>query len=75
MKKILLFLSILSVIPFSLHADVVPDSPKFKAARNKLVQNDIAGTTSACRENGITLRMLRKKRIFFMANLPQPVKE
>lgn len=43
MKKILLFLSILSVIPFSLHADVVPDSPKFKAARDKLVQNDIAG--------------------------------
>jgi len=43
MKKILLFLSILSVIPFSLQADVVPDNPKFKAARDKLVQNDIAG--------------------------------
>jgi protein-L-isoaspartate(D-aspartate) O-methyltransferase len=26
-----------------LQADVVPDNPKFKAARDKLVQNDIAG--------------------------------
>jgi len=43
MKKILLFLSILSFIPFSLMADVVTDSPEFKAAREKLVKYDIEG--------------------------------
>ena len=43
MKKILLFLSILSFIPSSLMADVVPDSPEFKAAREKLVKYDIDG--------------------------------
>ena len=43
MKKILLFLCILSFIPSSLIAGLVQDSPEFKAAREKLVQNDIEG--------------------------------
>jgi protein-L-isoaspartate(D-aspartate) O-methyltransferase len=43
MKKFLLCLCILSFIPFPLIADVVPDSLKFKAARNKLVKYNIEG--------------------------------
>jgi len=43
MRKILLFLCILSLIPSSLIAEVVPDSPKFKAARDKLVKFNIEG--------------------------------
>ena len=43
MGKILLFLCILSLIPSSLIAEVVPDSPKFKAARDKLVKFKIEG--------------------------------
>jgi len=46
MKKILRFLCslcILTFIPPSSTADVVPDSPKFKAAREKLVKYDIEG--------------------------------
>ena len=44
MKKILLFLCILSFIPsFALIAEVVPDSQKFQAAREKLVKYDIEG--------------------------------
>jgi len=41
MKKILLYLSILSIIPSISVAGLVQDSPEFKAAREKLVQNDI----------------------------------
>ena len=43
MKKILLFLCILTFIPASLIADVVADSPKFEAAREKLVKYNIEG--------------------------------
>lgn len=43
MKKFLLFLFVLSFIPSALSAEVVPDSPQFKAAREKLVKNDIEG--------------------------------
>ena len=43
MKKFLIFLCILSLIPSALIADVVPDSSKFKAARDKLVQSNIEG--------------------------------
>jgi len=43
MQKPLLFLCILSLIPSFLDAGMVPDSPEYKAARNKLVRNDIAG--------------------------------
>jgi protein-L-isoaspartate(D-aspartate) O-methyltransferase len=43
MKKFLLFLCILTFIPASLIADVVADSPKYKAAREKLVKYDIKG--------------------------------
>jgi protein-L-isoaspartate(D-aspartate) O-methyltransferase len=44
MQKILLFLCILSFIPCAaLSAEVLPDSPKFKAAREKLVAYDIEG--------------------------------
>ncbi|CAB1057437.1 Protein-L-isoaspartate O-methyltransferase (EC [Olavius sp. associated proteobacterium Delta 1] len=43
MKKILLFLCLLIFLPASLVADVVPDSPKYKAAREKLVEFDIKG--------------------------------
>ena len=43
MKKLLLFLCILTFIPASLIADVVADSPKFEAAREKLVKYDIEG--------------------------------
>jgi protein-L-isoaspartate(D-aspartate) O-methyltransferase len=43
MKKFLLILCILTFIPASLIADVVADSPKFKAAREKLVKYDIKG--------------------------------
>lgn len=43
MKKTFLFLCILSLIPSSLIAEVVPDSPKFKAARDKLVKYNIEG--------------------------------
>ena len=43
MKKILLILVSLLVIPYPLKADILPDSPKFKAAREKLVKSDIEG--------------------------------
>lgn len=43
MKKFLLFLCILTFIPSSLIADGVADSPKFKAAREKLVKYGIEG--------------------------------
>jgi protein-L-isoaspartate(D-aspartate) O-methyltransferase len=43
MKKLLLFLCILTFIPASLIADGVADSPKFEAAREKLVKYDIEG--------------------------------
>ena len=43
MKKFLLFLCILTSIPSSLFADGIADSPKFKAAREKLVKFDIEG--------------------------------
>lgn len=43
MKKFLLFLCILTSIPSSLFANGIADSPKFKAAREKLVKFDIEG--------------------------------
>ncbi len=43
MKKFLLCLCILTFIPSSIIADVVADSPQFKAARDKLVKYDIVG--------------------------------
>ena len=43
MKKILLFLCVLSLIPSILIADVVPDSPKYKTARDQLVKYNIEG--------------------------------
>ena len=43
MKKILLFLCILTFLPFFTNADVVPDSPELKAAREKLVEYSIEG--------------------------------
>jgi len=43
MKKILLFLCILSLSPSILIAELAPDSPKFKAAREKSVKFDIEG--------------------------------
>jgi len=43
MKKILLFLYILNLIPSVVIADVIPDNPTFKAARENLVENYIAG--------------------------------
>ena len=43
MKKILFFLIILNFIPSALIAELVPDSPKFVAAREKLVKFDIEG--------------------------------
>ena len=41
MKKFLLFLCVLSVIPATSIAEVVPDTPKFKVARDRMVKNDI----------------------------------
>jgi protein-L-isoaspartate(D-aspartate) O-methyltransferase len=41
MQKILLYLCLLSFIPSVLIAELVPDSPEFKAAREKLVKYDI----------------------------------
>jgi protein-L-isoaspartate(D-aspartate) O-methyltransferase len=43
MKKIRHFLCILSLIPSIVIADVISDNPTFKAAREKLVEKDIAG--------------------------------
>lgn len=43
MKKFLLCLYMLSVVPSALIAEVVPDTPKFKVARDNLVKNDIKG--------------------------------
>jgi len=43
MNKFLLFLCILTFIPSPLFADGIADSPKFKAAREKLVKFDIEG--------------------------------
>ena len=43
MKKIHLFLCLLSLIPSIVIADVISDNPTFKAAREKLVEKDIAG--------------------------------
>jgi protein-L-isoaspartate(D-aspartate) O-methyltransferase len=43
MKKFLLCLCMLSVIPATLIAEMVPDNPKFKVARDNLVKNDIKG--------------------------------
>ena len=43
MKKILPFLCILTFFSSTLMADVLPDSPKFKAARDQLVKYDIEG--------------------------------
>jgi len=43
MKKTLLFLYILNLIPSVVIADVIPDNPAFKAARENLVENYIAG--------------------------------
>ena len=43
MQKLLLILCILSFIPFVAIAEVVPDSPQLKAARQKLVKYDIEG--------------------------------
>ena len=43
MKKIRLFLCLLSLIPSIVIADVISDNPTFKAAREKLVEKDIAG--------------------------------
>lgn len=43
MKNLRLFLCILSLIPATLLAEVVPDSPKYKAARDKLVKYYING--------------------------------
>ncbi len=43
MKKIILFLCVLNFSASIANADVVPDSPDFKAAREKLVKYSIAG--------------------------------
>jgi len=43
MKKIRHFLCLLSLIPSIVIADVISDNPTFKAAREKLVEKDIAG--------------------------------
>ena len=43
MKQFLLFLCLLTFIPSSLRADGIADSPKFKAAREKMVKFDIEG--------------------------------
>lgn len=43
MKKTLLFLCILNLIPSVVIAGVMPDNPTFEAARKKLVENSIAG--------------------------------
>lgn len=43
MQKTLLFLCVLSLIPTILMAEVVPDSPKYKTARDKLVKFNIEG--------------------------------
>ena len=43
MKKIHHFLCLLSLIPSIVIADVISDNPTFKAAREKLVEKDIAG--------------------------------
>jgi protein-L-isoaspartate(D-aspartate) O-methyltransferase len=43
MKKTLLFLCILNLIPTAIIAGVIPDNPTFKAARENLVENYIAG--------------------------------
>jgi protein-L-isoaspartate(D-aspartate) O-methyltransferase len=43
MKQFLLFLCFLTFIPASLLADGIADSPKFKAAREKMVKFDIEG--------------------------------
>ena len=43
MKKILLLLAFLTMIPPAIIADVVPDSPQFKAARANLVASNIEG--------------------------------
>ena len=43
MKKFLLCLCMLSAIPDALIAEMVPDNPKFKAARDNMVKNDIKG--------------------------------
>jgi protein-L-isoaspartate(D-aspartate) O-methyltransferase len=43
MKKTLLRLCILSLIPSVVIADVIPDNPMFRAARENLVENYIAG--------------------------------
>jgi protein-L-isoaspartate(D-aspartate) O-methyltransferase len=43
MKKTFFIFCILSVIPSIVRADMVPDNPSFKAARESLVENHIAG--------------------------------
>ena len=43
MKNLRLFLCGLILMPCALIAEVVPDSPRYKAARQKLVEHDIAG--------------------------------
>ena len=43
MKKIVILLSVLYFFPFSVIADVVPDSPELKAAREKMVKYHIEG--------------------------------
>ena len=43
MKKFRHFLCLLSLIPSIVIADVIPDNPTFKAAREKLVEKDITG--------------------------------
>lgn len=43
MQKTLLFLCILNLIPSVVIAGVMPDNPTYKAAREKLVENSIAG--------------------------------
>jgi len=41
MRKILLYLFVLSFAPAAIFAQVIPDNPEFKAAREKLVKYDI----------------------------------
>ena len=41
MKNLRLFLCVLILIPTTLMAEVIPDSPRYKAAREKLVKNSI----------------------------------
>ena len=43
MKQTLLYLCILSLVPTTAIAGAIPDNPKFKAAREKLVEKYIAG--------------------------------